>query len=152
MKKLLVVFLFILLSLMVFPQTYATTDDGRRVILYPDGRWQWAQPTPGPTPSPSQNLSGTWTFSWKLGVFDESIDVEIRQFSDSLTLIWKIHVYDDTIEVPWQPGQDLQFYARSFFHDRVFFKGHVEDNRTITGTVSSEGAFPKTGTFRGVRK
>jgi hypothetical protein len=28
----------------------------------------------------------------------------------------------------------------------------VEDNRTITGTVSSEGAFPKTGTFRGVRK
>lgn len=151
MRKTLCIVVCVLLASLALSQIYATTQDGRQVILYPDGRWVWAS-SPSPSPSPVSDLSGTWDFSWKLGVFDEEIQVEIRQFAHSLTLIWRIHVYEDTIEVPWQPGQDIQFVGRSFFHGMITFKGRIENDRTISGVVTSEGAFPKTGTFKATRR
>ncbi|HNW47449.1 MAG TPA: hypothetical protein PLN20_03935 [Thermotogota bacterium] len=141
--------LFILLTVfsvttLVCGPMIATTDDGRKVILYENRTWDWAQ---SGSPSLRYNLTGQWDFSWTLGIFDETMSAQITHGQTSITLTWKDTFGTTNVTGRIVSSNELTFNGKSFYNGEITFKATVIDNNTLKGTVSSGGAFPKTGNF-----
>jgi len=150
MKNILFALLTVLfVTTLVCGPMIATTDDGRKVVLYENRTWDWAQ---SGGDSLRFNLTGQWEFSWKLGNFDEKMSASITHGNTSITITWKDNFGTTNVIGRIISGNELTFTGKSFYNGEVTFNAVVIDNNTLQGTLQSGGAFPKTGNFTAKRR
>jgi hypothetical protein len=153
MNKLCILLMMIVFGASMFSAPiYATTSDGKQVILYDNRTWDWVQQGGGGTPLLKYNLTGQWEFKWKLGIFDETFTAIITHGNTSLTIGWKDSFGTTTVTGQVISANELRFTGKSFYSGDVSFSAVVIDQNTLQGTIQSGGAFPKSGSFTAKRK
>ncbi len=155
MRKNFILVLIIMLAIAAFSAITATTEDGRKVVLNNNGTWEWLNnPQPGPSPSGglAYDITGSWTISFTVGIFDEQFDVEIMKQGGGYTLLWHGTFEDKKYPITVVNERELQFQGKSFHNGVLNFKATIESASSMYGTATSSGAFSKTGSFKAVRQ
>ncbi|HPF17325.1 MAG TPA: hypothetical protein P5107_00545 [Thermotogota bacterium] len=155
MKKTVMLMALLVTATVIFSAIMATTDDGRRVVLNSNGTWEWLnQPQPGPIP-PTQllyDITGSWSISFTVGIFDESYPVEIFLENGSYVLLWHGTFSDEKYPITIVNNREIKFQGKSFHNGIVSFDAVISDANSMQGVASSSGTFAKTGSFKAVRK
>jgi hypothetical protein len=156
MKKIILLFVFLIMGVAVFSAMTATTDDGRKVVLNSNGTWEWLnQPSPSPIVQPtrlSYDITGSWKISWTVGIFDEEVDAEIYLDNGSYVMVWHGTFSDAKNPITVISGNEMKFQGKSFHNGVLTFDASIKNANNMSGMASSSGTFAKTGSFKAIRK
>jgi len=145
----------VVFSAVVFSAIMATTDDGRRVVLNNNGTWEWLnqpQPIPSPQPQLMYDITGSWSISFTIGIFDESFDLDIHLENGSYVVLWHGTFSDEKYPITVLNEREIKFQGKSFHNGVISFDATIKDSNTMQGVASSSGTFAKSGSFKARRK
>ncbi len=155
MKKRIILLVLVVMASVIFSAIMATTDDGRRVVLNNNGTWEWLnQPQPSPSPQPRlmYDITGSWTISFTIGIFDESFDMDIHLENGSYVVLWHGTFSDEKYPITVLNEREIKFQGKSFHNGVISFDATLKDSNNMQGVASSSGTFAKSGSFKANRK
>jgi len=155
MKRRILVLMLMVMALVIFSATMATTDDGKRVVLNNNGTWEWLnQPQPSPSPQTQllYDITGSWKISFTIGIFDENFDMDISLENGSYIVIWHGTFSDEKYPITVLNEREIKFQGKSFHNGVISFDATIKDSNNMQGIASSSGTFAKSGSFKAVRK